>query len=447
MKKIALIVMGTFLVLLIAGCARRPAEVISIEIDWEPKSEYLINETVTIGTKTIDVEYRDGNDELVIGDSNVSLSGRVTGEGEQIALDTSERGEHQITIAFGGVSVTYKFYVYDAIVTVDGYYYWDDEEKFEETSSPIQGALDSLDDGAWVKVKGGEYEEVHDDEPVGVLISKGVTLRSDGDAILNSSTNFTIRITASVVEGHSEVTLKGFIIGDQWKMGGISVPFSIVDPVALHVIDNYIMAPDSENVLDHANSIQSTGDNSTIINNIVFVADHPNENFGGSGILVMNGDNIVIKNNRIHHSNILRGNYSIALASFNKPMSGTIVENNTFLGGHIGLTIQQLNGSVSNTDINNNHFINVERPLHFWNPWGGEYVLEPIYITSNTFEINQVFETNLEILRNPHHLLDANQLLDILENSNNIYLGFDNVFVYTNEETGMTHIVGSPIDN
>lgn len=391
MKKI-LVGLVLLMFLVVIGCARRPSEISQIELfDWNPQAAYLIGDSVPLNDITVAVTYDDGtvDSDLTIASEGVSLQGDgFRAEGANLFLQTTTRGDYELRISYGGLTVIVEYSVYDAIVSEAGYYYWDDDE-FNEEDKPINAAISAITDGGWILVLEGEYPEKYSNI-IGINVSKPLTLRGNGVATISSDAQRTIDIDG--FEG--VVVIEGFIIESGWSVGGINQRMA-ASQTEVHVLNNFVKAPPS--ALAHGNSIQVSGDNSKVIGNTVYVTELDNEDWASSGILVVNASNVLVEDNTIIRE-VGTSDISLGLVlstSYERgsgvPSEGNTIRNNTLVGGITGVFLETNHASIVNTVIEGNVFLDIVWAFEFWY---GDSEDNTIGRLTNTTIVNNIFEVS-----------------------------------------------------
>ena len=208
----------------------------------------------------------------------------------------------------------------------------------------IQSAVDEAEAGDTIEVLTGEtfVEDV-------TIDVENLTL----EATSNAKPTIDADGATSAVEveaGLGDVTVEGFKVKG-WDAVGIVQGMSAKEGTALHAIDNEVHAPDESGA--HGNSIQVTGDGSSVIGNTVDIPHQPSEDWSGTGVLVFGADDAVVDDNHVN----LTGegqDFGIAIGGGRwgiSPAHDTIVTNNEISGGAAGIALQS---KAIDTEITNN---------------------------------------------------------------------------------------------
>lgn len=429
MKKIMLVISFIALILVIAGCQRRPSEIIKIELfEWTPKSGYYVNEELDLGSIRVSVHFEDRIEtNLTLADEGVSLSGSGFFEADgTLWLDTRERGRDiDIRISYAGLSLTLEYDVYDAVVAPVG-----------GSHTTIQDAINDLDAPEEIFVTEGVYVagagiEVHSDPRNAFInITRPLKLIAEEGAILDANN---LQYVINIEDFEGSVYIKNFIFLGKWSMGAIN-QFTDRNKADVHIHNNWIEAP--ETVANFGYPIQLVGDDSTIDGNTIYVPDTLSPTTSPAGILVANASNVEIINNTIIRG-VAQAGFGIAINYFQRPdvpvgdnphWAGTLpplpnmeninISGNTLLGGSVGIGIemsisdigsivhcQDINFTnddqpdcrktvIANLSINNNQFIDQNTSLYVIN-------YEP-YVT-----LGNIWENSLNGNRRHHTLLKA----------------------------------------
>jgi hypothetical protein len=116
MKKIKFVLLLGF-VLLLSACIQPVSNVLELELvgGWEPKTQYAVNESVNLTGTQIKVTFDDNTSQTVsISSSNLTLQG--SGINSNLTLNTATSGEKEVVIAYGTVTLTVRFLVYNVKV-------------------------------------------------------------------------------------------------------------------------------------------------------------------------------------------------------------------------------------------------------------------------------------------------------------------------------------------
>ena len=216
----------------------------------------------------------------------------------------------------------------------------------------IQDGIDAVA-GSTVHVAAGTYDE-------NIQIDKALNLRG-ANAGVNPVTG--TRGPESIIDaGEADravnilanlgvVTFDGFTV-QNWKMQGICHRFDERAGTTVHVLNNIVIAPAV--AAANGNSIQVSGDGSTVIGNEVTGASLESEVWGGTAILVVAADNVVVSSNSVHDAS----DNGIAVAGYSEwggPAIGNIIEYNTVQACGWGIDLQK---DVQNTMIRYNDVLN-----------------------------------------------------------------------------------------
>jgi len=159
--------------------------------------------------------------------------------------------------------------------------------------SSIQEAIDVASDGDTVEVSPGTYlGRIDIDVP-------NLTLRStDGwDETIIDADEATMGVW--ILKDLGDVTVQGFTVRN-WKFGGIVQSMGNSDGTATHVLDNF-STPLPVGPTGHGNSIQVSGDGSTVIGNVVEVRHYPHLGTDSpTGILNIGASDVIISGNRVY---------------------------------------------------------------------------------------------------------------------------------------------------
>ncbi len=220
----------------------------------------------------------------------------------------------------------------------------------EDTSTyydTIQAAINAASSDDTITVGAGTYHEA-------LTVDKALTLQSDAGAehtILNASgADRAIDIDGTNL---GTVTIEGFTV-ENWDNVGICNGYGSADGNTIHVLNNIVYAPEESGA--HGNSVQVAGDDSTVIGNDVEGSYLASEDWAASGILVVAGDNVVIKNNNVHdyEAGIVAMGYE---SQYGGPAVGTQVLNNMITDGGQGVSVQ---GDARDTLFQGNDISNCE---------------------------------------------------------------------------------------
>ena len=184
----------------------------------------------------------------------------------------------------------------------------------------IQTAINTANAGATIHVGPGTYNEA-------VTINKpNLTIQStDGrDTTIINSPNGTLTTAVKVLANMGNTTVDGFTI-QGFTEGGIIQGMAAATGTTFHVLNNKVIPAGSY----LRNGIQVSGNGSTVIGNYV-VGARLTEDWGSTGIMVVNGSNITVENNEIMGGDG-GTDYGVEVLNYNGPaiMENIIVRNNT----------------------------------------------------------------------------------------------------------------------
>ncbi len=228
-----------------------------------------------------------------------------------------------------------------------------------QNSGSIQRGINAANAGFTVNIGDGTYNE-------NVLISTaGVTLRSVNQygAIVDAG-GTGVGIQVSSAHGAlGTVTIDGFTVRN-WNSGGIVQGMSAAPFATTHVRNNNVIGPVGGST-SHGNGIQVSGDGSTVTGNTVSGAILNSADWSGSGILVVNGSNILVSGNQVSGSDI-----GIGVMNWNAAdVSGVTIDNNVVTGHSEGISIQVYGGPISGVAITNNTISGNDSGIGVWD-WG-----------------------------------------------------------------------------
>lgn len=256
----------------------------------------------------------------------------------------------------------------------------------------IQDAINSASAGDTILVYPGTYDGYID------IQVKNLRLMASGNVILKSST--TDRVI-NINPNLGTVTIEGFTVylrDDLGNPGGIIQGMGSSEGTAAYILNNKVIA-----TVNLRNGIQVTGDNSKVIGNIVQGAPLT-ENWSGSGIHVVNANNVLVKNNKVSG-----GDNAIAITEWghNKPIKGMIIEDNLVENVNDGIYIY---GWVEDTLIRRNTITKTTWAgiLEWHNPTNGTGAPKGTIARNNEIIGNEVadieiYGSNIE----EDHILDA----------------------------------------
>jgi hypothetical protein len=267
--------------------------------------------------------------------------------------------------------VTLNFSVFDVIVDEEKYIYSNQEgiEQRVSVSNPIQSSINYISNNQWIYVKEGIYTEKMDDDKA-ILINKPLNLRSNGSAVLNPST-VKYLIDISTDGNNQTVYIDGFIIESNWTVTGIRQGYSTPNKenTPVKIINNFIKASEfpSENA---ANTIQVYGENSEVINNIIYVATQKTSYT--STAIYLEASNSIIRGNTIISEKTDITNVGIAVSRYssNSLIFNITLEDNTIIGCVDGIRLSILTntmfpGGLDNVMIKKNTFIDTINSIKF----------------------------------------------------------------------------------
>lgn len=220
---------------------------------------------------------------------------------------------------------------------------WVGDESQENNYETIQEAVDAVAEGGIVIVTPGTYTE-------SVTISvPNITLRSSAGRDVTIVDGNGGQVTIMVLKDLGSVTVQGFTVKG-WTVAGIAQGVGNSEGTAFNVLDNKVIAP--EETSTHGNSIQVTGDGSTVIGNEVTGTHQTSPNWSGSGILVSKANDVTIKNNKVYGGDLgiaVQGGTTYGWEDAD--CNGIVIENNTVQTCVTGISIQ---GDAFDTIIKGN---------------------------------------------------------------------------------------------
>jgi hypothetical protein len=222
----------------------------------------------------------------------------------------------------------------------------------------IQQAIDNAVDGDKILVSPGTYTE-------SVVVNKAnITLQSTNgreETIIDAGGQDFRGI--EVMGNLGIVTIDGFKVIN-WGPAGIVQRFANYIGTTVHVLNNHVIGQGHP---VHGNCIQVTGDNSTVIGNIVAAATYTGTNeFNASGILVYLANNAVVQNNQILNCEIGIGVAGGGAWGY-PAVTNVTITGNSISNGEAGI---QVSFDASNTNITQNSVSNCDyglQELFMWN--------------------------------------------------------------------------------
>jgi hypothetical protein len=355
MKKRQYAIITILLIILLSSCVEvQPSDVTSVTVNFTPKAAYLAGETVVLDDYEVEVFFETQDPmTFTLDDTDVSLEGGFYEDAGLIKLDTQTAGDQSLFISYGDVSVSVEYSVYDAIVTTTGYKLENDINE-RVSNTPINSAIDEIDDHDWIFVQDGIYEEISSKKPFGdnftfgIVIDKPLTMKASESVTLSPPSAYATIL--SKLDGtltiNDIVTIEGFTIDDTWTNVGLWQHRTNNTPI--HILDNWIKAP--EMAASNGNSIQFSGSGSRVNGNTIFVTENPGAaaNWASSGIVLGNEIHSIVENIGISDNTIMRdvgtsnNNLAISINNFynidrdsneNMTIKNLVIENNTIQGG------------------------------------------------------------------------------------------------------------------
>lgn len=213
----------------------------------------------------------------------------------------------------------------------------------DKTYTTINAAIAAAHDGDTVLVSPGTYKE-------NVVINKpNLTLRSSekGAAIIDGGGNpgnvgILVQDNAGAL---GTLTIDGFKVIN-WDKAGIRQGMDASNATML-IQNNIVVGPEVST--QHGNGIQVSGDSSRVKNNQVEGAKLDSDEWSGSGILVANASSAEVSDNIVKNSDS-----AIAVISWDKAVTGTVISNNTVTSSKAGISLQTMNAALSATTVTGN---------------------------------------------------------------------------------------------
>jgi hypothetical protein len=258
----------------------------------------------------------------------------------------------------------------------------------------IQKAIDNASGGDTINVSPGTYNENL------VIQNKSLTLRGphagvvaydssrgiDEAIIKAGGAALAVEISGTTI---ATVTIDGFTIadGNNWTVAGIAQK-SASPQVTSNILNNIVEAPTS--VTAHGNSIQVSGDNSTVTGNQVQVTTLPDPNWSATGILSVNSSNTTIRDNVILGNGSTQSDNGIVVMNNGSPtITGNTVESNQIQDCDSPISIQAYKGDVLDMNIQNNMVQNGSTGLTFTD-FNEGHIATYTEVKSNTFSNNDI---------------------------------------------------------
>ncbi len=224
--------------------------------------------------------------------------------------------------------------------------------------STIQEAINNANDGDLILVSAGTYNE-------SVVINKAnISLKSTQGkehTIIDAGGQDYRGI--EVLGNLGIVTVEGFKVIN-WGPAGIVQRFINHIGTTVHVLNNHVIGQGHP---VHGNCIQVTGDNSTVIGNIVEAATYTGSNdYSASGILVYLANNAIVQNNQIIDCEIGIGVAGGGAWGY-PSVSNVLVIGNMITNAEAGI---QVAFDATNTTITQNKVSNCDyglQELFMWN--------------------------------------------------------------------------------
>jgi len=189
----------------------------------------------------------------------------------------------------------------------------------------VQAAIDDAQEDATIYVHEGSYEENL------TLNVKNLTLRSivEHGALIKADEDKSAPAVSVEGEDLGDITVEGFVVHFV-EVGGLGQGTGSAEGTAVHFLNNIVHAPDE--LRSHGNSIQVTGEGSTVSGNTVHLSHQPSETYGIAGILLVGATDSVVKDNTVIDPAGLETGIWIGGSG-----SGVVVTNNEVEGAKYGI--------------------------------------------------------------------------------------------------------------
>lgn len=302
MKKISALIIMFLAVFFIAACEIDSRNIESIDFDYSFEEAYAVNETIDLAGEYLDITY----DNETIGSMTIGTSAaeaiEFDGDMDGTQLDTSTPGHKSASLTLEGNTITFEFFVADAVV---------------HTDESIQAAIDGLEDGGTIYVYPGTYEEsleIMTDNITLLGANHGVSAGVDAgerreESIIdaNEATN-AIQIGAFDDEGPhpDDITIDGFTVRN-FSERGIAQRNGNGQ---LFIRNNVVEGPEAGDAVRSAISL-SGGDRSRVTGNYVTLPEFGQEDWASAGILLMGTSHAVVEDNVVESDD-----YGIVVAGY-----------------------------------------------------------------------------------------------------------------------------------